>query len=30
MAGAGLLACHCAAARSEDPPDRLDEIVVTG
>jgi uncharacterized protein YbaP (TraB family) len=30
MAGAGLLACHCAAARSEDLPDRLDEIVVTG
>jgi uncharacterized protein YbaP (TraB family) len=30
LAGAGLLAWHLAAARVEDPPDRLDEIVVTG
>jgi uncharacterized protein YbaP (TraB family) len=30
LAGAGLLAWHVAAARVEDPPDRLDEIVVTG
>jgi uncharacterized protein YbaP (TraB family) len=30
MAGAGLLTWHLAAARIEDPPDRLDEIVVTG
>jgi uncharacterized protein YbaP (TraB family) len=30
LAGAGLLACHLAAARTEEPPDRLDEIVVTG
>jgi uncharacterized protein YbaP (TraB family) len=30
LAGAGLLAWHLAAARIEDPPDRLDEIVVTG
>ena len=30
LAGAGLLAWHLAGARSEDPPNRLDEIVVTG
>jgi uncharacterized protein YbaP (TraB family) len=30
LAGAGLLAWHLAAARVEDSPDRLDEIVVTG
>jgi uncharacterized protein YbaP (TraB family) len=30
LAGAGLLACHLAAARGEDPPAGLDEIVVTG
>ena len=30
LAGAGLLAWHLAAARTEDLPDRLDEIVVTG
>jgi uncharacterized protein YbaP (TraB family) len=30
LAGAGLLAWHLAAARVEDPPNSLDEIVVTG
>jgi uncharacterized protein YbaP (TraB family) len=30
LAGAGLLAGHIACARSEDPPEKLDEIVVTG
>ena len=30
LAGAGLLAGHFAVARSEDPPEKLDEIIVTG
>jgi uncharacterized protein YbaP (TraB family) len=30
LAGAGLLACHSAAAQSDDPPEKLDEIIVTG
>lgn len=30
LAGAGLLTCHLAVARIDDPPDRLEEIVVTG
>jgi uncharacterized protein YbaP (TraB family) len=30
LAGAGLLACDLAFARVEDPPEKLDEIVVTG
>jgi uncharacterized protein YbaP (TraB family) len=30
FAGAGLLACHSAPAQSDDPPEKLDEITVTG
>jgi uncharacterized protein YbaP (TraB family) len=30
LAGAGLLGCHLACARSEDPPEKVDEIIVTG
>jgi uncharacterized protein YbaP (TraB family) len=30
LAGAGLLACHSSAAQSDDPPEKLDEIIVTG
>jgi len=30
FAGAGLLACHSAPAQSDDPPEKLDEIIVTG
>jgi uncharacterized protein YbaP (TraB family) len=30
LAGAGLLGCHLACARGEDPPEKVDEIVVTG
>jgi uncharacterized protein YbaP (TraB family) len=30
FAGAGLLACHSAPAQSDDAPEKLDEIIVTG
>ena len=30
LAGAGLFAGHSAAAQGDDPPEKLDEIVVTG
>jgi uncharacterized protein YbaP (TraB family) len=30
LAGTGLLACHLAFGRSEDPPGKLDEIIVSG
>jgi uncharacterized protein YbaP (TraB family) len=30
LAGTGLLVCHLAFARIEDPPEKLDEIIVSG
>jgi uncharacterized protein YbaP (TraB family) len=30
LAGTGLLACHLALGRIEDPPGKLDEIIVSG
>jgi hypothetical protein len=30
VAATGLLACHLALARVEDPPQKVDEIIVSG